>query len=360
VNKIDRYLSGLFWVHFFGGLLVFVTMFTAMDALGMMVQYKDVAFSAWLAYYGYSIPEMIYRMVPVACVLSIVFTLSTLQRANELVALYSIGMSLLRVCAPMLVWVVVLCAVEFTLGDRVLPNFARNKNFIFYNDVKKNPSLYSTVKNQRIWYRSHDIIFNLKTLNEKQHKGQGITLYYLSDNWELIQLITAKEVDFDGSQWKLHDGSVTLFTEDSSFPLSSQFKTKTILMGEDSKDLSSSGNTTSEMLSIDELKQFIKKNKEAGLDTVRYEVDLYSKYSYTLAALVMALLGIPFSVNRSRSGGTMMNLGICLGLIFSFWISYTSSITLGNYGHLPPMVAAWAPILLCLGVAYIFIRRVRL
>jgi lipopolysaccharide export system permease protein len=359
VNKIDRYLSGLFWLHFLGGLLVFVTIFTAIDALGMMVQYKDVAFSSWAAYYGYSMPEMIYRMVPVASVLSIVFTLSTLSRSSELVALYSIGMSLIRVCTPMLIWVVLLCGMELTLGDRILPNFAKSKNFVFYNDIKKNPSLYSTVKNERIWYRSHDIIFNIKTLNEKAHKAQGLTLYYFNENWDLIQMITAKEVDLDGSQWHLHDGAVTLFTEDSSFPLSSQFKTKTVLMGEDSKDFGSSENT-SEMLSMDELKQFIKKNKDAGLDTVRYEVDFHSKYSYSLAALVMALLGIPFSVSRSRNGGTMMNLGICLGLIFGFWIFYTSSLTLGNYGHLPPAIAAWSPILISSGLAFFFIRRVRL
>jgi len=172
-------------------------------------------------------------------------------------------------------------------------------------------------------------------------------------------MITAKEVDLSGSKWQLHDGSVTLFTEDSSFPLTSQFKLKTVVMGEDSKDLGAASNTA-EVLSLDELSQFIKKNKEAGLDTLRYEVDYQSKYSYSLAALVMALLGIPFSVGRSRSGGAMMNLGISLVLIFSFWILYTSSITLGNYGHLPPIIAAWAPIVLMSSLAYFFIRRVRL
>ena len=50
-------------------------------------------------------------------------------------------------------------------------------------------------------------------------------------------MITAKEVDLLGAKWQLYDGSVTLFTEESSFPLTSQFKQKTVVMGEDSKDL---------------------------------------------------------------------------------------------------------------------------
>lgn len=346
-------------MYFLGGLLVFATIYVSMDALGLMVEYKAVSLSAWLSYYGYMVPDVIYRMVPVACVLSIVFTLSSLGKANELVALYSIGMSLVRICTPMLVWVLVLCGVELAIGDRVLPNFAKLKNFVFYHDIKKNPSLYSMVKNERIWYRSHDTIFNIKTLNEKANKAQGLTLYYFNENWDLIQMITAKEVDLLGAKWQLYDGSVTLFTEESSFPLTSQFKQKTVVMGEDSKDLGATGNT-SEVLSLDELSKFIKKNKEAGLDTIRYEVDLQSKYSYSLSALVMALLGIPFSVGRSRSGGAMRNIGLCLALIFTFYIFYTSSITLGNYGHLSPMIAAWAPIVIMSSLAYFFIRRVRL
>jgi lipopolysaccharide export system permease protein len=93
------------------------------------------------------------------------------------------------------------------------------------------------------------------------------------------------------------------------------------------------------------------------LDTIRYEVDFHSKYSYSLAALVMALLGIPFSVSRVRTGGAMKNVGICLGLVFTFWIFYSSSLTLGNYGHLPPVVAAWAPMAIMTGIAFRLIRR---
>jgi len=357
MNRIDRYIAGLFATFFVGGLLIFVTIFIGVDALSNMVEYKDVAGSAWLSYYLYSVPEVIYRMVPVASVLGIVFALSALNRASELVALYSVGMSLYRICLPMLLSVVLLCGVELLIGDRVLPNFAKSKNFVFYNDIKKNPSLYSMVKTNRIWYRSHDVIFNLKTLNEKNHTAEGLVLYYFNENWDLQQMISAKTVALEGRNWTLQEGSVTVFTDDSSFPLTSRFVKKSIVMNEDSKDLSSSSNTAS-VLSLGELAQYIKKNKDAGLDTVRYEVDYYSKYSYSLAALVMALLGIPFSVGRSRSGGTMANVGICLGLIFTFWILYNSSLALGNYGHLPPFFAAWAPLFLMGGLAIFLIRRV--
>jgi lipopolysaccharide export system permease protein len=342
VNRIDRYISGLFWFYFIGGLLVFTTLFLAIDTLSTMVTYKDAAPSALVQYYAYGMPELIYRMAPVACLLATVFTLSTLNRNNELVALFASGMSLLRVTASILVWVAVISGAIFVISDKVLPDFTKQKNFVFYKDIKKNPSLYSMVRNEKIWYRSKDTIFNIKTLNPEAREAQGLTLYYFNQNWDLIQMITAQKVQLAGQNWNLFNGSVTLFTEDSSFPLTSQFDKKTIVMSEDAKDLSSTANTA-DVLSLRELKDFIRRNKEAGLDTVSYEVDYHSKYGFAFAALVMTIVGIPFSVGRQRSGGIMLNMGICLGLIFVYWIFYSSALTLGKHGQINPVLSAWIP-----------------
>jgi len=169
-------------------------------------------------------------------------------------------------------------------------------------------------------------------------------------------MITAQEVELLGSNWKLHRGSVTIFTEDSSFPMTSDFKDKTIVMGEDAKDLSSTANT-SDVLSLGELSQFIRKNKEAGLDTNRYEVDYHSKFGFSLAGFVMVVLGIPFSVGRARSGGLMANLGVCLGLIFVYWIFYSSALTLGYHGDIPAILSAWGPNLIMGAMGAFFIIR---
>ncbi len=332
-------------MYFAGGLIVFITLFLTIDALGTLVTYKDAAPSALIPYYAYSLPEIVYRMGPVACLLATIFTLSTLNRSNELVALFASGMSLLRVTGAILVGVAVISAGIFVMSDRVLPNFTKQKNFIFYRDIKKNPSLYSMVRNEKIWYRSKDSIFYIKTLNQEAREAQGLTLYYFNENWDLIQMITANKVQFADQNWNLQNGSVTLFTEDSSFPLTSSFDKKTIVMSEDAKDLGSSSNTA-DVLSLKELGDFIKRNKDAGLDTVSYEVDYHSKYGFAFAAMVMTLVGIPFSVGRARSGGTMLNVGLCLGVVFFYWIFYSSALTLGKHGQINPIVAAWFPNLL--------------
>lgn len=358
MNRIDRYVSGLFWVSFVGGSLVFVTIFLAVDAMSTMVNYTGVGLGVLVKYYAYYLPEIFNKLLPVVCLLATILTISTMNKANELVALFAAGMSLFRVTLPLLVWVLVISLGGFVAMDRLGPTMARGKNFIFYNDIKKTPSLFSTVKTNKIWYRSKNAIFNIKTLSAQGDTAQSLTLYFFSPQWDLLQMITADKVELQGSTWNLIDGSVTLFTGNSSFPMTSQFKSKKIAMGEDAKDLQSSGQT-SEMLSQGELSRFIERNREAGLDTIRYEVDYHSKYSFAFAGLVMCLLGVPFSVGRARSGGTMMNVGIVIALVFAYWILLSSCLTLGTHGHLTPILAAWLPNLLMAGLAYFFMLRLK-
>jgi lipopolysaccharide export system permease protein len=356
MNRIDRYVLGLFWTYFLSALIVFVTLFLAIDALSTLVQYRGLLTSSIVRYYLFFAPEIIQKMLPVACLLGTVLTLSSLNKGNELVALYASGMSLLRISIPILLSVSAISAGFFLGADRLMPTLTREKNFVYYNEIEKKPGKYSVIKTNRIWYRSKNAIFNIKTLNPQESRAQGLTMYFFNDDWDLVQMLTAKRVDFDGKQWKLLDGTVTIFSAESSFPMSSQFQSKSLMMSEDTQDLKNTGQT-SEVLSQKELLQFIDKNREAGLDTIRYEVDYHAKFGFACAGLVMSLLGIPFSVSRGRSAGMMLNLGLCIGLVFGYWVLYSSALTLGSHGTLPPLAAAWSPNLIMAAAALFMLKR---
>lgn len=358
MNRIDRYTSWLFWGYFVGGLLVFLTIFTAVDAMSTMVSYPGAASTALMQYYLYSFPEIISKLLPVACLLGTILTLSSMNKANELVALFAAGMSLIRISLPILAWVLLISGIGYLASDRLLPQATKQKNYVLYYDLKKEPHRFSTIKTDKIWYRSKNSIFNIKTLNAKGDGAQGLTMYFFNDAWDLVQMIAARQVKIEGSQWQLEDGAVTVFSKDSSFPLTSQFKKKSIVMAEDSKDLQSAG-ATANMMSQKELEHFIDKNKDAGLDTVAYEVDYHAKISFAFAGIVMCLLGIPFSVGKARSGGTMLNVGICLGLVFAYYVFYSSGITLGQHGTVPPVVAAWTPNILMSVVGLVLLKRLK-
>ncbi len=359
MNRIDIYTAKVFLGAFLGALLVFATLFLAVDALSTLVKYSGTPLASVVTYYLFYLPEVLLKMIPMACVMALVIMMSGLNRTSEMIALFASGMSLFRIAAPSFICIFVISIGSFLVGDQVLPQLIKRKNFVYYNEIEKNPTKFQFVRTDRIWYRSQNSIFNIKTLSTDGHKAQGLTMYFFSDDWQLLQMMTAQDVVIQGTQWELSKGSVTLFDSASSFPLASDFKKKTISMQEESKDLQSTGQT-SDMLSQAELSRFISKNREAGLDTTRYEMDYHAKFSFAWAGLVMALLGLPFTAQRARSGGAMLAMGMCLGVVFLFWILYSSGQALGTHGVLPPLVAAWTPHLLMICGSFWTLRRLSL
>lgn len=357
-NRIDRYLLLLFWTSFFAGLMIFVSLFVATDAMSSILKYQGVSSAVFLKYYLYFTPEIIYKMLPVACVVGMVMTIASLNRGSELIALFASGMSLFRISRTLFVSILFICGFSYYLSDQLMPIFSKNKSFTFYNEIEKNPSRFQTIKTNRIWYRSKNSIYNIKTLNAQGDKAQGLTLYFFNEKWELIQMLTANSVMMNGPQWVLQNGTVTVFSEDSSFPLNERFLEKTIVMAEEAQDLRSTGQT-SDLLTQKELSRFISKNKDAGLDTIKYEVDFHSKFSFAFAGLVMSLLALPFCVSRTRGGGMMLNIGICLGLVLVYWIFYSSAQTIGQQGLLNPIVAAWMPNIIMLALGSTFLLRLK-
>ena len=356
-NIIDRYISKLFLSYFVGGMLVFVTMFVASDFMAQISKLKAPG-GAVLEYYLLYAPSICYLMLPVACLLATIFTLGTLGRSNELVALFSSGMSLARISTPILVWVILISGVGFFLNDRVIPIVNQKKNYVYFVELKKQPGLYSTVKTDRIWYRSGNILFNIKTLQADKSTAQGLTMYYFDGAWQLIQMITAHEVFLAGDRWELSKGSVTLFSKDSNVPMTQEFRKKTIAVAEDTMDIQKSSQST-DTLGISELRRYIQRNKEAGLDTLRYEVDYHAKFSFAFAAFVMSFIGIPFSVTRQRSGGAAFGVGMTILLAFGYWAAYSSGITLGRHGAVPPVVAVWLPNTIMVAIAGILLARLK-
>lgn len=356
MSLIDRYIIKVFLGYFIGGVLVFVTLYMAAHSLSYAMESDSATPGTLLKLYFYQIPAIVYQLAPVACLMATLFTYSGLSRSNEMVALFSSGMSLFRLALPVLFLAIGLAGFLYFMSDQIIPRFNQKRNYVEYVEMQHRPWMYSTVKTDKIWYRSENILFNIQTLNPQAAKAEGITLYYFDNAWNLVQLITAKVVDMNGHNWNLKDGFVTLFTAESSFPLTKAFDSKVVNMNEDLGDLQTSSNS-SEVMTVKELSHFIQHNKEAGLDTIRYEVDYYSKLGFAFTAVVMAFLGIPFSVSRGRSGGAMVSIGICVGVAFAYWVLYSSFITLGQHGAFPPILSAWTANILMAAVSWLLLRR---
>ena len=354
---IDRYIGKTFLYYFLVTLLVFVTLFLVVDFMVTTSKY-GVGLTTYLKYYTYFGFEITYQLFPVACLMSTVFTLAGLNKNSELVALFSLGWSLFRVSAPILFLVILISGAGFFASNQFMTKITDRKNYTYYVEMRDKPWLYTTSKQERIWYRSGPNIFYINLLNAKEAKAFDVTVYTFSPDWRLQQILTATEATIQNGQWRLKNGSITVFLEDQSPPIKDLFQERVLVLGEDMIDIKTTSKASATM-GVGELHRYIQRNKEAGLNTVPFEVDYYAKFGFAFTALVMVLLGIPFSVSSNRGGGMLANLQICILLTMIYWGFYSSGLTIGRHGALPPVIAAWGPNLIMAVFGGILIRRLK-
>jgi lipopolysaccharide export system permease protein len=106
-----------------------------------------------------------------------------------------------------------------------------------------------------------------------------------------------------------------------------------------------------ERMSVLNLAAYIEHLRDNRQKTTRFEIALWQKALYPVAAIVMMVLAIPFAIQSQRAGGfgVRIVMGILLGLGFHFSSRLFSHVGLLN--EWPAAVSAGLPTLLFLGVA---------
>ncbi|MFZ9594473.1 MAG: LPS export ABC transporter permease LptG [Bdellovibrionia bacterium] len=357
MKTLDRYVLGIFIKNLMvallglGALFFFQSIFT--DLYNQNHQAKQI-----LYYHALSIPQILVQMSPPAVLMATVLTLSGLSRTGELVACYSIGYGVQALMVRILAAVLVVCCFILVLEDRILPPFHRKKTSYFWREMERRPDFFLDIKSDKVWYRSKNMIYNLRLFDAASKMIHGMTLYTFDEQFNLLQVVDAEKAVFVGKSWKLQNGIVTLFSKDHLFPLSQRFIEKNVVIAETPKDFQEIEKEV-DALRFKELKQYIQRMKQAGGDTKSFEVKYHARYSVSFLALVFCLLAIPFSLSSRRQEGLARDLVICLILTFFYWLFFSVSLSLGSKGAMPPWLAAWLPsfIFMILG-ATLIARRV--
>lgn len=341
MKTIDRYIALTFLQNFIVAALGLTALYLFQALMGDVLN-GDYPIRQILVFNGLQAPEVFTLMAPPAVLLGTVFTLSGLNRTNELTACFSIGMGLKRIMALLLVLVTLISGVLLFFQDSVLPPVYRNRTVYYWREMKKRSDFHLDIKQNKIWYRSKELIYNLKTFDTKTQTIKGMTVYAFDDSFQLQKLVEAEGAEYTPEGWKLMNGTITQFFPDSPFPESERFRELKLQIAETPKDFMEIEKEV-RALRLKELYRYIIENQGAGLDMKAYLVQFHSRFSLSFIPIVMCILAVPFSTRGRREGGMAKDLGICLGVTFFYWLFYSIGLSLGTNGALPPVVAAWAP-----------------
>lgn len=341
---LDRYISLQFFRNYWVAALGLTTLYLAQTIFSGLVD-KDQEAQKWIWYCFLGAPQIFNQLTAPGVLIATVMTLSNLNRYSELTALYSMGIGLRRIASIILISVCVIALGLAFLQERILPPLHRQKTSYYWREIKKQNDFYLDIKKNKIWYRSKNLIYNLKTFDPTQQRIDGMTVYYFSPDFNLEKIVAAKEATFTNNKWSLKNGVSTAFEPNQPFPVIRKFASLDLEIQETPGDFSAIEKEV-DSLKFFELLHYIRQSKENGLNTQVFETTLFQRITGLFIPFVMCIIAIPFSVRGRRKSGLAKDFTFCLLLTFVYWILHSISLALGHSGKLQPLVAAGLPTLI--------------
>ncbi len=191
LKKIDKLILKMF----FGPFLITFSVVTFIFLVQYLMKYvdemagKDISLAKFGELFFYFSFNMMPQSLPLAIMFSALMTYGNLGQHNELTAIKSAGISLLRILTPVFVIVMLLSVGLFYFSDLLLPKLNLKAYSLMYDIKKTKPAL--DIK-QGIYYNE---IPNYSIYVDKKHKdGEtlgAIQIYDHSDNRGKTNLVLA-------------------------------------------------------------------------------------------------------------------------------------------------------------------------
>jgi lipopolysaccharide export system permease protein len=304
-----------------------------------------------LLYSFCKIPEMVSQTVPMAVLMGTILAIGMLAKNSEITAMRSSGISLVQIGIPLLATAACISIVLLLQEEFVTP--VANEKLLYIEEVvvhKKGKGAFFRQNN--IWHRDDNRILQAKFYNPETSTLSGITLWEVDQEMRPVARLAAATASPAVGGWQLHDMTRTVFNRPTGVTVSNKSSefVKLDLVADDLKVVTKSA----EDMGFRALQRYCKTISENGYDATRYQTLMHAKISLPFAALIMAFLGVPFSLKDSRSAGVWM--GICFSIVigFSYFVTNALLLSLGQAGALSPIVAAWAANLLFAGAGLWF------
>jgi lipopolysaccharide export system permease protein len=370
LNLIDRYILRE-WLTMLGivlgaclGLLLMQAMYDDFrDLLADGAGVQDV-----VVYYAIKLPSYLSVVLPLALLVSLLYTLGVLHRNHEITALRAAGTGLFRITRSIWVAGLLLCGVTWYINATVIPWSVEESRVIRENlefrkeaqdrsvdRVGMKPSVaFDNRVDGRMWF------FN--RYSQFTRRGYGVTLVELDKERRETRRLLAREAWLDAKRggWVFRDGrEITVNAEDGEVESTTQFAEKVRTDFDEDPTLMLIYDAKPQDLSITELGRLIAyftENENPKLTA--YQVRYYAVWAETLGPLIIIALAIPFAVSGVRTN-PVVGVSKSLALFVVYFVLLKLCGTLGAKDVMPALWAALLPSVAMLGTGAFFLGRVR-
>lgn len=340
MSIISRYI-GLTWLRL---LLLcqgsFVAIYLVLDMMEKIPRFLRAggALADILRFFVWKLPEMVGQTAAFSVLMATLLTLGLLSRNSEIIAMRSCGVSLPTIAKPMLGMGLLFSLLLLVNAELVVPRSFERMERIERVDIKKQ-GVNAVFKRNNIWFRSDNMILQARFFDPQAKSLRGVIVWTLDSSMNPLNRIDAESAVFRDGRWSLQKVELKDFSRGAGF-VRHTAPSMDIALNLKIDDLRVLGNNA-DNLTYRKLKEYAENLQNGGYQAFRYLTMMHTKLSAPFSAFVMVILGIPFALRNSRSGGMALGIGASVGIGFAFFVVNAVLLSYGRSGVLPPVVAAW-------------------
>ena len=320
-------------------LAAFLALFSFFD---MIAEVKSVGQAGYqlhhaIASVALEMPGRVYELMPVAVLIGALYALSALARHSEITVLRSSGMSTSNLLIGLFQVAAVIALVTFFIGEVVPPPAERAAQQL---RLKAKGKAVGQDLRSGFWVKDERRFINVQTVLPDT-RLRGVRVYDFDESARLRTVTEAAEGVYQPpASWRLTGVVQTVLHEEKSEIVRLPDMEWSSALN---PDILSVLMVSPERMSLLHLSTYIKHLEENSQKTQRYDIALWKKVIYPLAALVMVALALPFGYTHNRiSGGSLkMFSGVMIGVFFHMLNGLFSN--LGVINSWSPVVSAISP-----------------
>ncbi len=364
---LDRYILKSILVIFAGTVFTFAFLFILIDLFGNLQDFisRSVGFNVLVQYYVSFLPSIVVQTSTMACLISVLFTYSSLNAHNEIIAIRASGMNFWQITRPALVFAIFVSALVFLVNEEFVPQSSMVNQEIRDTQIKVSPSQKGKGKpliHNLTFYGLKNRLFFIDTFDPNTSDLTGITIIGHDHNQNLVEKIVALKGQWTGIGWKFYNCQITSYGGAlPNAPSSIRISTEKLMdIKETPKDFLRQRVDTASM-NLRQLHSYIKRFSGSGaLKTINnLRVDLHQKITFPLRNFIIVLIGLPFALMSvgKRKAMTFTSIAIALVIGFLYYVSDAVGLALAKGEALLPWEGAWlTPILFTFMALFIIFR----
>jgi len=328
-------------------LLAFLMLFAFFDLIHQLESIGKGGYQIQhaLAYVALTLPGRLYELFPIGVLIGTLYALTVLARHSEITVLRAAGLSTGDLLLTLAKIGTVFVVLTLLMGELVAPPAERAAQQL---RLRAMGSMVAQEFRSGLWVKDERSFVNVREVLPDASL-QNVRIFEFDDRFQLLSISQAERGSYirDGN-WLL-DGVVrTVFSGEAAHV--ERFRELNWKSGL-SPDLLAVLLVVPERMSLVNLYLFVRHLSGNQQKTDRYDIAMWKKLIYPLAALVMMALALPFAYMQDRMGAVSIRVfaGIMLGIGFHMLNGLFSS--LGVINSWPPFYSAITPSVLFLVTA---------